>query len=160
MASRLLQELDRRVLVADGGMGTSIHNHDLSLEDDYEGCENCTDILVRTRPDVIQQIHESFYEVGSDLVETDTFGANTLVLSEFDIADQTFELNRLGAEVARAAADKHSTDDKPRFVLGSMGPGTKLHDAGPDRVGHVMLEAYVPGAGPRPDRRRRRRLPH
>jgi 5-methyltetrahydrofolate--homocysteine methyltransferase len=107
-------------------MGTSIFNRELSVEHDYCGCENCTDILVRTRPDVIQEIHESFLAAGADCVETDSFGANKLVLGEFDLTPETRSLNKMAAEVARAACDRHSTGDKPRFVLGSMGPGTKL----------------------------------
>jgi 5-methyltetrahydrofolate--homocysteine methyltransferase len=107
-------------------MGTSIHKHDLSVEKDYCGCENCTDILARTRPDVIQGIHESFLAVGADCVETDSFGSNRLVLGEFDIADQAFELSKAAASVARAACAKFSTPERPRFVAGSMGPGTKL----------------------------------
>jgi 5-methyltetrahydrofolate--homocysteine methyltransferase len=125
-SSLFLQELGRRVLVFDGAMGTSIYNKTLSVEHDYCGCENCTDILVKTRPDVIQEIHESFLAVGADCVETDTFGANKLVLGEFDLTPETFALNKMAAEVARAACDRHSTKDKPRFVIGSMGPGTKL----------------------------------
>ncbi|MFM9996827.1 MAG: methionine synthase [Phycisphaerales bacterium] len=126
MTSRVLQEAQRRVLVVDGAMGTSIHEKDLDVHADYCGCENCTDILVQTRPDVIREIHESFLAVGADAVETDTFGANTLVLAEFGIEDRTRQLNKLAGEVARAACDRFSTSDKPRFVLGSMGPGTKL----------------------------------
>jgi 5-methyltetrahydrofolate--homocysteine methyltransferase len=124
--SRFAQLAARRVLVLDGAMGTSIFARDLSVERDYCGCENCTDILVRTRPDVIQEIHESFLLAGADCVETDSFGANKLVLGEFDLTPETRSLNKMAAEVARAACDKHSTSDKPRFVLGSMGPGTKL----------------------------------
>ena len=126
MPSRFAKALAERVLVLDGAMGTSIYAHDLSVEGDYCGCENCTDILVRTRPDVIGSIHEEFLEVGADAVETDSFGANRLVLAEFGLEEETFDLARMSAEVARAACDKHSTADKPRFVLGSMGPGTKL----------------------------------
>src|SRR4051812_7892442 len=98
--SPFLQALARRVLVFDGAMGTSIFNRTLSVEHDYCGCENCTDILVRTRPDVIQEIHESFLAVGADAVETDTFGANKLVLGEFDLTDECFALNKKAVEVA------------------------------------------------------------
>ena len=126
MPSRFLTELARRVLVFDGAMGTSIHKHPLDVEADYCGCENCTDILVQTRPDIIQSIHESFLAVGCDAVETDSFGGAPHVLAEFGIADRAFALNKAAAEVARAACDKFTTSDKPRFVVGSMGPGTKL----------------------------------
>jgi 5-methyltetrahydrofolate--homocysteine methyltransferase len=126
MTSPFLKALASRILVFDGAMGTSIHQRDLSLEKDYLGRENCTDILVKTRPDVIQEIHESFLEVGADCVETDTFGSNELVLVEFDLTSETRSLNRMAAEVARAACARHSTPDKPRFAVGSMGPGTRL----------------------------------
>ena len=85
MPSRFLHELSRRILIFDGAMGTSIHNHDLDVHADYCGCENCTDILVRTRPDVIQSIHESFLEAGADVVETDTFRSNRLTLKEYGL---------------------------------------------------------------------------
>ncbi|MBL9031845.1 MAG: methionine synthase [Phycisphaerae bacterium] len=142
MTSRFLAEIGRRVVVFDGAMGTSIHMHDLDIERDYCGCENCTDILPKTRPDVIQGIHESFFAAGCDAVETDTFGANRLVLAEFGIEGETRLLNKLAAEVARAAADKHSTRDRPRFVAGSMGPGTKLLTLG-NTTWPVMLESYL-----------------
>lgn len=139
--SRFLDELARRTLVFDGAMGTYIYTKSLSVEHDYCGCENCTDILVKTRPDIIQEIHESFLSVGADVVETDTFGANKLVLSEFDLTDQTFELNKRAVEIARAACAKFSTKDKPRFVAGSMGPGTKLLTLG-NTTWDIMLDSY------------------
>ncbi|MBL8991261.1 MAG: homocysteine S-methyltransferase family protein, partial [Phycisphaerae bacterium] len=126
MPSLFAQHAARRVLILDGAMGTSIFARNLSVERDYCGCENCTDILVKTRPDVIGEIHESFLRVGADAVETDSFGANQLVLAEFGLQDQTYALNKMAAEVARAACDKFRSADKPRFVLGSMGPGTRL----------------------------------
>ena len=126
MASSFLNELSRRVLVLDGGMGTATYNYDLTVDGDYMGCENCTDILTRSRPDIVQEIHESFFEAGSDVVETNSFGNAIHVLREFELEDQCFDLSKSAGEIARAAADKHSTKDKPRFVLGSMGPGTKL----------------------------------
>lgn len=126
MASQFLDHLSRRVLVLDGAMGTSIHDKDLDVEADYWGCENCTDVLALSRPDVIQEIHESFLAVGADAVETDSFGGARHVLGEFDIQDKVLELNKAAAEIARAACDAYSTADKPRFVIGSMGPGTKL----------------------------------
>ena len=141
MTSRFVQELSRRVLVFDGAMGTSIHQRDLDVHKDYCGCENCTDILVKSRPDVIQEIHESFLAAGADCVETDSFGANKLVLAEFGIAPESYKLNKLAAEVARAACDKHSTKERPRFVVGSMGPGTRLITLG-NTTWELMLESY------------------
>jgi len=141
MASRFLEQLARRTLVFDGAMGTSIYSKSLTVEHDYCGCENCTDILVRTRPDVIQEIHESFLTVGADVVETDTFGASKHVLGEFGLTPETFTLNKKAAEIARAACDRHTTRDKPRFVAGSMGPGTKLLTLGNTDWG-TMLDSY------------------
>jgi 5-methyltetrahydrofolate--homocysteine methyltransferase len=142
MPSQFLSSLQRQVLIFDGAMGTSIHEHDLDVHSDYCGCENCTDILVKTRPDVIQQIHETFLEAGCDVVETDTFGANTLVLAEFDLADQTRDLNRRAAQVARAACDRFATSARPRFVAGSMGPGTRLVTLG-NTTWEEMLDSYL-----------------
>jgi 5-methyltetrahydrofolate--homocysteine methyltransferase len=126
----LLNLARQRVIVIDGAMGTSIYSHDLSIDKDYRGCENCTDIVTDTRPEVIEEIHSEFLRIGCDCVETNTFGANKIVLSEFDLADMTYALNKQSAQVARRAADKFTTPDKPRFVLGSMGPGTKLPTLG------------------------------
>ncbi len=120
-------QVSRRVLFMDGAMGTSIHNiEDLDLEKDYLGRENCTEVLLLTRPELIQQIHEDFLIAGADAVETDTFNASTHTMADQDLSEKVFELNKLGAEVARAACDRHATPDRPRFVIGSMGPGTKL----------------------------------
>ncbi|MEM9166126.1 MAG: methionine synthase [Planctomycetota bacterium] len=126
MRSKLLDILDRRVLVLDGAMGTATHEIDLDVAADYCGCENCPEILLDRRADVIQGIHESFLAVGADALKTNSFGGARHVLSENDLEERTFELNTLAAEVGRAAADRYTTEDKPRFVLGSMGPGTKL----------------------------------
>lgn len=124
--SRFLDVLGSRVLVLDGGMGTSTHRYSLSVDGDYAGCENCTDILSQTRPELVEEIHRSFFAAGSDAVETNTFGTPVHVLDEFDLGDSSYALSKQSAEIARAAADAFSTDEKPRFVLGSMGPGTKL----------------------------------
>jgi len=136
-----VQQLDRRVLVFDGAMGTSIHSLDLDLERDYLDKENCTEILVQTRPDAIQSIHETFLAAGADAVETDTFGANKLVLADFELEDQTYQLNKTAAQVARAACEKFTTTDKPRFAVGSMGPGTKLLTLG-NTDWDTMLDSY------------------
>ena len=105
MASRLLQELQRRVLLFDGSMGATIQGIDLTVEGDYLGRENCVDVLVRSRPDLIREIHESFLAAGADAVETDTFGANRLVFGEFDaeLVGWTYDINKEAAEIARAA---------------------------------------------------------
>jgi 5-methyltetrahydrofolate--homocysteine methyltransferase len=139
--SPFVQHLDRRILVFDGGMGTQIYSRSLSVEHDYCGCENCTDILVKTRPDVIQDIHELYLAAGADVVETDSFGANKLVLGEFDLTPETFALNKMAVDCARAACKKHSTPDKPRFIAGSMGPGTKLLTLG-NTTWDDMFDSY------------------
>lgn len=125
MNSAFLAALDERIFVLDGAMGTSVHAFDLPLSD-YRGLENCTEILCLTRPDVIGEIHRRFLEVGCDAVETNTFGANKIVLAEFGLADQTREINRVAARIAREACNPFNTPEHPRFVVGSIGPGTKL----------------------------------
>lgn len=129
MESRFLDTLRDRVLVLDGAMGTSIHAMHLPL-DDYNGLENCSEVLVLTRPDAIRRIHESFLAVGCDAVETNTFGGSRITLAEFGLEEQTVEINRKAAELARQACDAHRTSDRPRFVIGSIGPGTKLVSLG------------------------------
>ncbi len=124
--SLLIEQLSKRVLVIDGAMGTSIHAMNLDVEKDYLGRENCTEALVLSRPDVIQSIHESFLSVGADCVETNTFNANVITMEDQDLQDRVHEINHTAARVARAACDRLTTADKPRFVIGSMGPGTKL----------------------------------
>ena len=126
----LLKLLEERVAIIDGAMGTSIHAHELSVEKDYRGHENCIEVLVETRPDVIEDIHASFLSVGVDCIETDTFGANKIVLGEFGLAEQTYALNKAAAAIARRCADKFASAARPRFVFGSMGPGTKLPSLG------------------------------
>jgi 5-methyltetrahydrofolate--homocysteine methyltransferase len=116
-----LSELSRRVLVYDGAMGTQVQAANLSPED-YGGKEGCTDILVLTRPDVIEDIHVRYLEAGADVIETNTFGGNRLKLEEYGLGDRLYELNHTAAQLARKAADRFSTPDKPRFVAGSIGP--------------------------------------
>jgi len=140
--SPFARALASRVLVLDGAMGTSLYSRDLTIEGDYCGCENCTDILVDTRPDVVEDIHREFLEAGADCIETNSFGANKLVLAEFDRADKAYDFSKKSAEIARAAADRYASDDKPRFVMGSMGPGTKLITLG-NTDWPAMLDSYA-----------------
>ncbi|HYL38793.1 MAG TPA: methionine synthase [Bryobacteraceae bacterium] len=121
----LRDALESRILILDGAMGTMIHQAPLSLETDYQGHENCPEILVATRPDVIGGIHRAYLEAGADIVETDTFGGTSIVLAEFKLQDRASELNYAAAKLARQVADEMSTPAKPRFVAGSMGPTTK-----------------------------------
>ena len=110
-------------------MGTMLQSFELDL-DDFEGLEGCNEILNVSRPDVVRAIHDAYFEVGCDAVETNTFGANLPNLGEYDIADRIYELSESGARLAREVADSWSTPDHPRFVLGSIGPGTKLPTLG------------------------------
>ncbi|WP_431902819.1 methionine synthase [Amycolatopsis thermoflava] len=128
-SSPLLDALAARVVVADGAMGTALQAHELSL-DDFAGLEGCNEILNVTRPDVVRGIHRTYLEAGADAVETNTFGANLANLGEYGIADRIAELAEAGARLARETADEHATPDRPRFVLGSVGPGTKLPTLG------------------------------
>jgi len=117
--------LEQRVLILDGGMGSMLHQVPLSIEKDYQGCENCPEILVATRPDVIRGIHEAYLEAGSDAVETDSFGGARMTLADNRLQDRAYELNYKAAQIARQAADRFSAGGRPRFVAGSMGPTTK-----------------------------------
>jgi 5-methyltetrahydrofolate--homocysteine methyltransferase len=123
---QLSELLDTRILCLDGAMGTAIQAHDLGPADfGGEAYEGCNENLVLTRPDVIQGIHEAYLAAGADIVETNTFGSTALVLAEYDLAPRAAEITRAAARLARAAADKYSTPERPRFVAGSIGPTTK-----------------------------------
>src|SRR5438270_52790 len=128
-ADSLLAALRERVVVADGAMGTMLQAHDLGL-DDFEGHEGCNEVLNVTRPDVVRQIHDAYFATGCDAVETNTFGANLPNLAEYGISDRIYEFSVAGARLAREVADGWATADRPRWVLGSVGPGTKLPNAG------------------------------
>jgi 5-methyltetrahydrofolate--homocysteine methyltransferase len=124
-----LTALRERVVVFDGAMGTMLQAADLSL-DDYRGLEGCSEIICETRPDVIQRIHAAYFDAGADAVETNSFGAAAIVLAEYGIADKVIELNESAAALAREVADGYQADGRPRWVVGSMGPGTKLPTLG------------------------------
>jgi 5-methyltetrahydrofolate--homocysteine methyltransferase len=136
----LLDVLRERVLLCDGAIGTRILGMPLDIERDFLGKENCTDILCLTRPDLVRELHRGYFEAGADMVETDTFGGSPITLGEFGIADRAFEVNRRGAELAREAADQFS-DGRHRWVLGSVGPGTKLPTLG--NIAYDRLEAAL-----------------
>ncbi|WP_373480864.1 methionine synthase [Geminocystis sp.] len=146
MKSRFLERLhsdDRPVLVFDGAMGTNLQVQNLTAEDfggaEYEGCN---EYLVHTKPEAVETVHRGFLEAGADVIETDTFGGTPLVLAEYDLADRSYYLNKTAAQLAKRLADEYSTPEKPRFVAGSMGPGTKL-----PTLGHIdydsLKNAYV-----------------
>jgi 5-methyltetrahydrofolate--homocysteine methyltransferase len=132
MSSRshdLRRALRERVLVADGAMGTMLQAADPTL-DDFEGHEGCNEVLNVTRPDIVRTVHDAYLEVGVDCIETNTFGANLANLGEYGQQHRIYELARAGAEIARRAADDWSAPGRPRFVIGSIGPGTKLPSLG------------------------------
>lgn len=122
----LQEALSKRILILDGAMGTMIQQANLTAQDfGGEALEGCNEMLVLTRPDVISHIHEQYLQAGSDLIETNTFGATSVVLMEYDIPHKAREINLAAARLAREACDKFSTPDKPRFVAGALGPTTK-----------------------------------
>src|SRR2546423_10819614 len=132
-----LEAARERVVVYDGAAGTNLQARDLTA-DDFGGpaLEGCNEILVDTRPDVVADLHRSFFEVGSDVVETDTFGAFSVVLAEYDIADRAHELNVKAAQIAKEVASGYDG-----WVAGSMGPGTKLPSLGQIRFA-PLRDAY------------------
>ncbi|MEU6221464.1 methionine synthase [Streptomyces sp. NPDC047022] len=133
----LREALATRVVVADGAMGTMLQAQDPTLED-FEGLEGCNEILNLTRPDIVRSVHEAYFAVGVDCVETNTFGANHAAMAEYEIADRVHELSEAGARIAREVADRFAADDgRPRWVLGSIGPGTKLPTLG--HVGYATI---------------------
>lgn len=125
----LAAALRTRTVLADGGMGTQLQGHDLTL-DDFAGLEGCNEILNVTRPDVVESIHHGYLAAGAEAVETNTFGTNHAALAEYDLVDRLAELAGAAARIARRAADARATPEAPRWVLGSMGPGTKLPTLG------------------------------
>ena len=134
-----LDALTERVLLFDGGMGTQIHTFNLPITD-YDGLENCSEVLNLTRPDVIEEIHRRYLTAGADIVETNTFGASPWVLSEFGLHDRTHDIKKSAAEVARNAAVDFETATRPRFVAGSIGPGTRLPS-----LGHITWDTMFEG---------------
>ncbi|HZG56058.1 methionine synthase [Paenibacillus sp.] len=127
MAKSLLEsQLEKKILIIDGAMGTMIQQADLGAEDfGGEELEGCNEMLCLTKPDLIRSIHEAYFAAGADLVETNSFGSTSVVLAEYDIPQRARELNLAAARLAREAADKYSTPEWPRFVAGAMGPTTK-----------------------------------
>ncbi|MGI9509067.1 MAG: homocysteine S-methyltransferase family protein, partial [Geminicoccaceae bacterium] len=135
-----LDALRRRVLLFDGAMGTQIQCRDLSIEGDFMGQENCSEVLNLSRPDLVREIHLGYLEAGADAVETNSFGGSPLTLGEFDLSERTFEINRLAAALAREAVDKLAGDGRDRYVIGAIGPGTRLPS-----LGHVAYQDLEDG---------------
>jgi 5-methyltetrahydrofolate--homocysteine methyltransferase len=135
--SPFLDALDEQILVFDGAMGTMLHAADLTL-DDYWQLENCSEVLNLSRPDVVRSVHEAYFAVGADVVETNSFGGAAHVLAEFGLGERAREINALAASIAKEAAQRFSSEGKPRFVAGSIGPGTRL-----PTLGHTSFDALV-----------------
>ena len=144
----ILDTLAQRVVVGDGAMGTQLQAADLTL-DDFRGLEGCNEILNETRPDVLEKIHRDYFEAGADAVETNTFGCNLSNLGDYDIADRIRDLSQRGTAIARRVADEltgsGSGPDRKRYVLGSMGPGTKLPTLGHTEY-RLIRDAYTEAA--------------
>ena len=121
--------LGSRTLLADGAMGSMLQSYDLT-DADFAGYDGCNEMLNLTRPEIVAEIHRAYFDAGSDLVETNTFGANLTALAEYGLVDRLEELAEAGARIARHVADEVTTEDHPRWVLGSIGPGTKLASLG------------------------------
>src|SRR5690349_3025623 len=130
-----LQRVREGVVVYDGAMGTNIQVRQPS-PDDFWGKEGCNELLVLSRPDIIKDIHATYFTSGADVVETNTFGATSVVLGEYELQDKVHEINKVAAKIAREVARDFSTPDKPRFVAGSIGPTTKLPS-----LGHIGFDA-------------------
>jgi 5-methyltetrahydrofolate--homocysteine methyltransferase len=137
----LLDYLQDRVILLDGAMGSQIQDRDLDIERDYLGNENCTEILTKSRPDLVREIHLGYLEAGADAVETNTFGGSPITLAEFDLADEAYDLNKRSAELAREAIVEFNGDGRTRFVFGAIGPGTKLPSLG--HIGYQPVEDAI-----------------
>jgi 5-methyltetrahydrofolate--homocysteine methyltransferase len=135
--SNFLQTVRERVVIYDGAMGTNIQKRNPTL-DDYWNKENCSEVLVLSRPDIIRDIHADFFRVGCDVVETNTFGATRTVLTEFGLQDRVKEINLAAVKLAKDVARQFSTNGKTRFVAGSMGPTTKLPS-----LAHISFDDMV-----------------
>src|ERR1700726_469110 len=142
-AEALRELLSERILLLDGAMGTMLQQRHLTAED-FGGAalEGCNENLVRTRPDVVLDIHRKYFEAGSDIVETNSFGGARIVLAEYGLPSDAHLLNKLSAELARQAADELSTSGKPRFVGGSIGPTTKAITVTGGVTFEELREAY------------------
>ena len=128
-SSSLRAAIATRVVIADGAMGTMLQAENPTLED-FQGHEGCNEILNISRPDIVKAVHRKYLSVGVDAIETNTFGANWANLAEYGIEDRIYELAFAGAKLAKEVANEFSTEEKPRWVLGSLGPGTKLPTLG------------------------------
>jgi len=139
--SDLITALRARVLLCDGAMGSRAQASALDVEADYWGQENCTEVLNLSRPDFVLGIHHGYLEAGADVIQTNSFGGSPITLAEFGLAERALEINRRAAELARQALAEFAGNGRPRFVLGSIGPGTKLPSLG--QIDYDSLEAAL-----------------
>lgn len=138
----ILTLLKEKILIADGAMGSLVQDLNLDIEKDYWGKENCTDILCLSRPELIKDIHLAYLKAGAELITTNTFGASAITLKEFDLQDKTFEINKKAAEIVKEAITEYGSSE-PKFIMGDIGPGTKLPSLG--HMGYDELKAgYLP----------------
>ena len=138
--SKFLDQLQGRVLLCDGATGSQVQARNLDVERDYLGQENCTEILNRSRPDLVRDLHIGYLQAGADVLLTNSFGGSPITLGEFDLAAAAFELNKRAGELARQAIEQFK-DGRERFVLGDIGPGTRLPSLG--HVDYDTLEAAL-----------------
>ena len=138
--THFLDYLADRVVLCDGAMGTQVQARNLDIERDFLGLENCTEILCDSRPDLIREIHRGYLEAGCDALQTNSFGGSPITLGEFGLADRAFALNRRAAELAHEAVAEFAGDGRTRFVIGSIGPGTRLPS-----LGHISYQELEDG---------------
>src|SRR5438093_4858960 len=146
--TNFLETLENRIIVFDGAMGTNLHAQDLTV-DDYGGLqfEGCPEHLLISKPEAVEKVHTGFLEVGCDVIETNSFGGASIVLAEYGIADKAYDLNLKAAQLAKRIATDFSTNEKPRWVAGSMGPTTKLPTVGHISCNDVQVAVRLPGFG-------------
>lgn len=143
MLEKIKNLIDKKVVIIDGAMGTQLQIADIKNEAwQYEGedLEGCNELLNLTAPDILRTIHDAYAVSGADLITTNTFGSMPWVLDEYDIPQTSYELSKLGASLVKESCEKYSTEEKPRFVLGSIGPGTKLPS-----LGHIGYDEMYDG---------------
>ena len=143
MLNKIQNIINEKVLIIDGAMGTQLQISDIKQEEwMYEGedLEGCNELLNLTAPHILRNIHDAYADAGADLITTNTFGSMNWVLDEYDIPQTSYELSKLGAQLVKESCDKYSTREKPRFVLGSVGPGTKLPS-----LGHIKYDDMYEG---------------
>ena len=143
MTNKINEIIKNKALIIDGAMGTQLQIADIKDEAwVYEGedLEGCNELLNETAPDILRSIHDAYAKAGANLITTNTFGTMPWVLDEYDIGDKAYELSRLGAQLARETCDKFQSEETPRFVLGSVGPGTKLPS-----LGHIHYDKMYEG---------------